>query len=176
MKFLIVTIKLLLAAALISGAALNVDSSPENVISETNGNRTGKALLDTFKLPYDKILMNLVSSQLGTSKPWRFDQPSLEKVKHFVSTHKEVIFSGVAGALVLIAILLIVSHFTGLDSALKSFGSGLNAIKNRVDDFGLKPDAEHINTLTNRVFQAIESWKTKNLDQENFEEYEDDTE
>lgn len=174
---IIASIQMLFASVLISGAAVsqNKDLASVNAVSAVN--KTGKALIDSIRLPYDRIFMNFITSQLGMAKPWKLDQPSIEKIKYFIATHKEVIFSGVAGALILVAILLIVSQFTGLDSALKNVGSGLNRVKNRVDDFDVKPDTERLSLLTNRVFKAIDAWnwKLENSAEEHFEgDYEDE--
>ena len=138
--------QLVVIVALVSGAAVS-----DETLSRTNAlegaQRDGRVLFEDLgnKLALKKL---------------KIDQ-HLEKIKDFALTNKELIGWSVLAAAVAAAIVWIVSLFTGLDGLVKSVAYKMDSVKSRADDMGLKLDADHLNFLTHRVFEAIDSWGRK---------------
>lgn len=157
---LIAAIQVLIFAALAHCAAVPAIDHASATNAVEGSDRAGKSLssrtMDPVFLPFDNLKNKI------TFKPLKFDYFNLEKVKDFSLVHKDFIIWGVVGAVAIVALALIVSLFTGFDGVVKSFSSGMNTVKARADDMGLKMDAEHLNVLTSRVFGAIDSWSQKN--------------
>lgn len=157
MKVAFVAAVSILMVASIHGAAV---PSIENPSADANTNviegsdRAGKMLssrtMNPIALPFHSL--NRLSN------PLKFDKFHLENVKNFALTHKDAIIWGAVGIVGLVALVLVVSLFTGFDVIAKSFVTGFDKVRGRADDMGLKLDAEHLNLLTSRVFEAIDSW------------------
>lgn len=155
----------LAVAALVCGAAVlpAPDETADAAKAMTQqAERTGKALtsrtMDPVLVPFDQL-----SKRLNTKKPLKIDQFHLDKVKDFALTHKDSIVWAAVASIAVVALALLVSLFTGFDGVFRSFTSGVGKVRARADDLGLKFDADHLNLVTSRVFQAIDTWDRENV-------------
>lgn len=137
----IATFQLIVVVALAWGAAVS-DEVPANANALEGAQRTGR-------------VVDHLSNHLALKKPWKIDQ-HLDNIKNFALANKDRIWWSVAAAAAAAAIIWIVSLFTGFDGLVKSVAYKMDSVKARAADSGL--DAERLNMLTSRIFEAIDSW------------------